>query len=386
LALAPFPGFIGGSYTSWSPYADAQDTMNLFVEQIESKPATVAGGSAVPASLALYGTPGLALFETLPTSPVRGLWANATRLFAVAGSKLYEVFSSIVNTAGTAVAWVSGSTFVAGMAGTTIRIAGVNYTVSAFVSSISITLTGSAGTQSGVAAIGYNQRGDVGTDGLPAQIFPNGSQLLIVSAGIAYYDNGAGPVAATFSGGGVGVVDTAAAVFPAGSLVTWVSGSTFAGLAAFQQIVINAVTYVIGNVIDSTHLTLLINNAGVQSSVAWGTPTTSITASSGGFLDGYFIVAQPSTKQINISGINNGAAWAPLDFAIKEAYPDNIVTLLVDHEEAWLFGTDTIEVWQNTGGTATATFPLVRIPGAFIPHGCCAAASPVRLECRLAIE
>jgi hypothetical protein len=40
---------------------------------------------------------------------------------------------------------------------------------------------------------------------------------------------------------------------------------------------------------------------------------------------------------------------------------------MADHEELWLFGTDTIEVWYNTGD---ATLPLARRPGVLLTTGC----------------
>lgn len=337
MPLAPFTGFIGGSYTSWSPYADAQDTMNLFVEHVESKPATVSGGTAVAASLVLYGTPGLTLLATLPTSPVRGIWCNQFRCFVVAGSKLYEISST-------------GS--IIGLGGPTDHTA----------------------------------RGDVGTDGLPALIVPNGAQLLIISAGLVYCDNGVGPVAVTYPAlagtatGGV-LVSRNIPVYGFGLfyLITGTGGNTFDQTFLSQPITLTGATggtnpNLVVQVIDSTHLLVAINPGALVT--AW-TATLPVTATPGAFLDGYFIGSPAGSKQLNLSAINDGTTWNPIDFAVKEGYPDNVTALLADHEELWIFGSDTTEIWQNTGA---ANFPLERIPGAFIQHGCCAAASPVRLS------
>jgi hypothetical protein len=131
-----FPGFVGGTYQAAALLSDAQRAVNLIPEPVESGTGTVA--------YAYRGAPGKHVFTTLPTTPVRGLWPGAGRLFAAAGSRLYEVFSN--------------------------------------------------GT--------YTDRGDIGNDGGPVEMFPNGNELYIVSNGRAYIDSGSGPVAQTFVGGG----------------------------------------------------------------------------------------------------------------------------------------------------------------------------------------
>jgi hypothetical protein len=76
-------GLIGGAYLAESLNIDAQVCQNLYVEKDEAT-----------GQVALLGTPGIHIFTTLPTAPVRGLWAGEDRLFAVGGTKLYEVTSS----------------------------------------------------------------------------------------------------------------------------------------------------------------------------------------------------------------------------------------------------------------------------------------------------
>ena len=62
----------------------------------------------------------------------------------------YTVYG-IVMTGGTDVVWVSGARFSQDMVGNQVTINGVAYVVSAFVSDVELTLTSSAGTQSGVS-------------------------------------------------------------------------------------------------------------------------------------------------------------------------------------------------------------------------------------------
>ena len=160
-----------------------------------------------------------------------------------------------------------------------------------------------------------NRRGAIGNDGLPVTIVPNGGQLGIVSAGKFYCDGGAGPVAIQFTG-----------------------------------------------------------------------TSDDVTAKTLAFMDGYFIVSGAQVtgsqtfgpKQFNISALNDGQTWDPLDFAVKEGYPDNLAAALADHEELWLFGDEqSTEVWQDTGNS---NFPFQRDPGAFIHYGCAAPASVTRLN------
>lgn len=97
-----------------------------------------------------------------------------------------------------------------------------------------------------------------------------------------------------------------------------------------------------------------------------GTP---LEASSMAFLDQYFIAGVINTNQVRISALADGNIWPVDDVAEKEAYADHIVRVWVDQpggELLWLFGNDTYEVWQNTGGL----FPFQRIPAAVFSVGC----------------
>ena len=74
---------------------------------------------------------------------------------------------------------------------------------------------------------------------------------------------------------------------------------------------------------------------------------------------------RPGGRQINISGLNDGTAWDPLDFALKEGYPDNLMSILASTELLYLFGTENSEIWQDTGDI----FPFARIAGAAARFG-----------------
>lgn len=96
-----------------------------------------------------------------------------------------------------------------------------------------------------------------------------------------------------------------------------------------------------------------------------------------GFIDGYFVYNQPNSQKFWVTTLYDGRSVDPLDFASAEGSPDNLVTLIVDHREVWLFGTNSVEVWYNAG---TPDFPLARIQGAFNEIGCAAAYSVAKLD------
>jgi len=74
--------FVGPSYQSRSINANAQQTLNAYLELDNSSPR---------APLALYGTPGTVRKLTLPTGPVRGAVAEKGWCWIVAGSGVYRV-------------------------------------------------------------------------------------------------------------------------------------------------------------------------------------------------------------------------------------------------------------------------------------------------------
>jgi len=95
------------------------------------------------------------------------------------------------------------------------------------------------------------------------------------------------------------------------------------------------------------------------------------------YLDGYFVFNEPDSQRIWVTSLLDGLSVDPLDFASAEGSPDGLVSLIVDHREAWLFGTNSVEVWYDAGA---ADFPLQRIQGAFNEIGCAAAYSVAKLD------
>jgi hypothetical protein len=95
------------------------------------------------------------------------------------------------------------------------------------------------------------------------------------------------------------------------------------------------------------------------------------------YLDGYFIFNEPNSQKIWVTSLLDGLSVDPLDFASAEGSPDGLVAVIVNNREAWLFGTNSIEVWYDAG---TPDFPLARIQGASNEIGCAAAFSVAKLD------
>lgn len=91
------------------------------------------------------------------------------------------------------------------------------------------------------------------------------------------------------------------------------------------------------------------------------------------FLDTFFCFNRPDTNQFYISLgmvdyalLTAGTSFDPLDIAAKSGSADPIVGLSTTHDELWLIGELTSEVWIGTGA---ADFFFQRVQGAYINHG-----------------
>jgi hypothetical protein len=108
---------------------------------------------------------------------------------------------------------------------------------------------------------------------------------------------------------------------------------------------------------------------------------TQLNAKAGAFLDGYFLVIDPSESPIRFrhSAPFDASSWDQLDFASKEANADGLVMMLADHADLYLFGTDTTEVWRRNADPDPAAFPWQPAAGAFMQYGNRAPWATVRL-------
>lgn len=84
------------------------------------------------------------------------------------------------------------------------------------------------------------------------------------------------------------------------------------------------------------------------------------------FKDGFFVFSASDGTVFFNSALNDPFTYDALDFGSAEINPDKIVALHVNHNELFVCGSETIELFQNVGG---AGFPFQRIGGANIQKG-----------------
>lgn len=95
------------------------------------------------------------------------------------------------------------------------------------------------------------------------------------------------------------------------------------------------------------------------------------------YLAGYFVFVEPDSQRFWITSLLDGTSIDPLDFASAEGAPDGLTSLIVDHQELWLMGTNSVEVWSKTPND---DFPFTAIQGAFIETGCAAPFSVAKAD------
>lgn len=85
-------------------------------------------------------------------------------------------------------------------------------------------------------------------------------------------------------------------------------------------------------------------------------------------LDG-FMIAAPATlnpQRFYASDSETVKVWNAAQFATAERQDDPLVGVITDHTDAFLFGTKTVEVWNNSG---TGSFPFARQSGISLQWG-----------------
>ena len=102
-----------------------------------------------------------------------------------------------------------------------------------------------------------------------------------------------------------------------------------------------------------------------------------ITSDTVTYKDGYFVFTASAGNVFFNSELNDPLTYDALKFGTAEISPDKIVSTHVNHNELFVVGVETIEVFQNIGGVG---FPFQRIQGANIQKGSHATFSTVEFD------
>lgn len=90
------------------------------------------------------------------------------------------------------------------------------------------------------------------------------------------------------------------------------------------------------------------------------------------YLGGYFIVNKGDSDEFYISANEDPTSWGALDFDSAAEQPDNCLGLETTNRDAYVFGSDSTQVYYNSGDP---DFPLTLYRGAVLEFGVAAAHS-----------
>lgn len=85
------------------------------------------------------------------------------------------------------------------------------------------------------------------------------------------------------------------------------------------------------------------------------------------YIDGWWIFNRPGTQTFYTNFPQYGTGFSGSYFALKDAAPDNLVTLIENKQQLWLIGDKTTEIWYDAGGQF---FPFQRLVGTMLQSGC----------------
>lgn len=197
------------------------------------------------------------------------------------------------------------------------------------------------------------------------------------------------------------------ALLPCPGLVQLLQSSTIGAVRAFRVLPGGATMLaVIGNKLKSINLayaetdvgTLLtstgpvsITDNGVSAYIVDGgnrysynyVTTAFVTLADGAFnganttdiVDNFIVYNNPNSNQWGCANVGSTVSGA-LNFASTLVAPGNIIGLICDHRQVFIFAEYTSEVWINVG---TFPFPFAIVSGTSTQHGCAARGSIARL-------
>jgi hypothetical protein len=96
-----------------------------------------------------------------------------------------------------------------------------------------------------------------------------------------------------------------------------------------------------------------------------------------GFSDGFAVAVQSAPADIALSAIGDFTSWNAINTSSISLFPDNIVSMLVDHRQLALFGQTKSVIYANAGA---AIFPFQPVPGGYIEQGANSPSAQVQLD------
>ena len=103
-------------------------------------------------------------------------------------------------------------------------------------------------------------------------------------------------------------------------------------------------------------------------------PTTSQVI----YLQGRFVFPKPNSNEFFCSNYQDGLTYDAFNIELILTSPENIISIVADHGEAWIFGTKGAEIWVYNRNEAG--FPFSRVDGSYVEKGCGATYSIAKLE------
>ncbi len=103
------------------------------------------------------------------------------------------------------------------------------------------------------------------------------------------------------------------------------------------------------------------------------------------YIDGYIFGFDPDSASIGTfrhSAVNDVTTWEALDVYTAEGSPDRIVTMRALNRTLWIFGSDSFEVWYNTGDS-TLGASWAPLEGSYSNIGCGAQYSLAVIRARI---
>lgn len=320
-----------------SPPIAATHAINMYFEPaaLNSRAPKFPAGPFSTVGGPLYGTPGIDLFTTAGMADTRAARYALGYLYVLSGGQLYRVSQGGLTTL----------------------------------------CTGDA-----IPSIG------------PAMMTDNGIQLTVLSGGLSFVVVGttiAKITSAAYPAAGVGSVDTidGYTIFTTagGGAPTFGPAVNISAITQANPAVVTAVAHgltdnsqaFIASVVGMTQLnnrsfTVLVVDADNVQLV--GIDSTSYGAYvSGGTIAP--VTSQPPGQWF-ISALYDSSSIDALQFATAESNPDALLRVLVANREVWLFGSVSIEPWQDVG---TSPFAFAQITGSIMNRGTAAAGSPAQL-------